>query len=453
MKLRKIYLITLVFFLIAALSFSCGSKTSSTAATQQVVTVQRGNLKLDVTASGNLALAQTADLAFDVSGYVYKVLVEEGDTVEEGQVLAEVDSFDWEKEKRSLERAVVSAKVSLNNAVITLEKAQNPTTTTSTISGSISAPDPLDIETKQLQVEQARMSLDDAEKELERYLETSPQILAPFDGFVTKVYVEGGDEIYKGAVAVSIADPVKFSVDILIGEMDIERIELGMDAIIQLSASSTSSFPAKVTKIAPTATTESGVVNYAVKVELLSEEEIAQLGASQTQTRPSAQSGQSPSGEPPAGELPSGEPPSDVPPSGQPPPGEFPSGQLPGQPTSGSSESSDSAPLTLDQLRDGLSATVTITIQEKQNILMVLNKAITRQGGKNIVQVLKGDTIESREVTTGISNIQYTEIVKGLSEGEEIVIGTTTTSTTSKSTTQSSGGMGGMGMGGGPPPF
>ncbi len=447
MKLKKVYIITLVFLLVAALSFSCASKTSSTATTQQIVTVQRGTLKLDVTASGNLALSQTADLAFDVSGYVYRVLVEEGDTVKEGEVLAEVDSFDWEKEKRSLERAVVAAKVSLNNAVITLEKAQNPTTTTSTISGAISAPDPLDIETKQLQVEQAKMSLDDAEKELARYLETSPQILAPFDGFVTKVNVKGGDEIYKGAVAMSIADPAKFSVDILIGELDIDRIEVEMDAIVQLSASSASSFPAKVTKIAPTATTESGVVNYEVKVELLSAEEMQQLLISQAQANPTSSSGQPPSGEPSSGEPPSGRPP-----SGRPPSGETPSGQPSSQPTASSTESSGSASLTLDQLRDGLSATVTITIQEKQNILMVLNKAITRQGGKNIVQVLKGEETESRVVTTGISNIRYTEIVEGLSEGEQVVI---TTTTTTKSTTSQStqGSPGGMGMGGGPPPF
>jgi RND family efflux transporter MFP subunit len=406
------------------------SKTSSTS-TQQTVAVQRGAIQVDVEASGNLALAQTADLAFDVSGYVYKVLVEEGDSVEEGQVLAQVDSFDWEKEKRSLEKAVVSAKISLNNAVITLEKAQNPTTTTSTTSGSISAPDPLDVETKQLQVEQAEMALEDAEKELERYLETSPDIVAPFDGFVTSVDVKGGDEIYKGAVAVSVADPAKFSVDVPVNEMDINTIEVGMSATVELMASSASTFPAKVTAIAPTATNSSGVISYEVEIELLSEDEIEELNASQAQAGPSAPSGQAPSGQPPSGQVPSGQP--------------------PGQAATSSSQSEEDTPWTLEQLRDGMSVTVTIVTEEKQNVLVVPNKAVSSQGSDKVVKVLEGDTTETRVVKVGISNSQYTEIVEGLSEGEKVVISSTTTTKTSTSTQQSM--PGGGSMGGGPPMF
>lgn len=443
MKFKKVYIITLVILLVAALSFSCASKTSS-ATTLQIVTVQKGTLTVDVTASGNLALSQTADLAFDVSGYVYKILVEVGDPVKKGQLVAEVDSFDWEKQKRSLERALVSAKVNVNTAQISLEKAQNPTTTTSTISGSISAPDPLDIETKQLQLGQAKMSLDDAQKELDRYLLTSSQILAPFDAIVTKVNLQGGAEIFKGAVAMSIADPAKFKADIYINEMDINKIQAGMTATVQLMASSTSKFPAKVTEIAPTATNSSGVINYKVTIELLSEEEAKQLIASQTQASQPPQSAQPPSGQPPLGQIPTGQPPS----------GQVPSGQSPKQMTISSSQSAASAPLTYDELRDGLSVTITIAIQEKQNVLMVPNKAVTRQGTDKVVKIPKGDTTETKVVKTGISNSQYTEIVEGLSEGEQVAIvqtaTTTSTSTTTKTSTQMGGPPGGMG---GPPPF
>ena len=421
MKMKNIYVILLVLAIIVALCSSC-SKTSSTTSTQQTVAVQRGTIKIDVEASGNLALAQTADLAFDVSGYVYKVWVEEGDSVTEGQVLAQVDTFDWEKEKRSLEKAVVSAKVNLNNAKITLEKAQNPTTTTSAVSGAISAPDPLDIETKQLQVEQAEMSLEDAQKELDRYLQTSSEILAPFDGFVTSVAVKGGDEIYKGAVAVSVADPTKFSADIPINEMDINTIQIGMPATVELMASSASTFPAEVTAIAPTATNSSGVISYDVEIELLSADEIKELRASQAQVSPQAPSGQ------------------------------LPSGQSDNRTNISSSQSEADTPWTLEQLRDGMSVTVTIVTEQKQNVLMVPNKAVSSQGPDKVVKVLEGDTAETRVVKVGISNSQYTEIVEGLSEGEKVVISSTTTTRTSTSTQQSIPGGGGS-MGGGPPMF
>jgi RND family efflux transporter MFP subunit len=457
MKLNKLcsVLFLLLLLLAGTSSLYCSTSGNSTTTIQQIVTVQKGTLKKEVTATGNLALSQTADLAFDVSGYVYKVTVEEGDQVKKDQVVAEVDPFDWENQKSTFERNVVNAKISLNNAQIALEKAQNPTTSTSAISGSIAAPDPLDIETKKLQLQVAKMSVVATENELARYLKTSSQITAPFDGFITKVNLQGGAEIFKGAVAVSMADPTKYKTDIYISEMDINQIQVGMNATVQLMSSTISSFPAKVTAIAPTATNSSGVINYKVQIDLLSAEEAKQLLASKAQTTPMPQqqvqapSGQIPSGQTPTGQLPGGQPPSGVTP---------PTGQSFQPSTKSSTQSTTAVPLTLDQLRDGLSVTVTVTIQEKQNVLMLANKAITTKGANKIVRIPKGKTTEDKVVKTGISNSQYTEIVEGLNEGDQVAIVSTTSTSTSTSTKQTGmQGIGGMGgappAGGGPPPF
>ena len=48
----------------------------------QLVTVQRGDLTIDITAVGNLAFAYEEELTFEVSGTVGEVLVEVGDPVE-----------------------------------------------------------------------------------------------------------------------------------------------------------------------------------------------------------------------------------------------------------------------------------------------------------------------------------------------------------------------------------
>jgi hypothetical protein len=87
-------------------------------------------------------------------------------------------------------------------------------------------------------------------------------------------------------------------------------------------------------------------------------------------------------------------------------------------------------------------------------VLMVANKAVTRQGADKIVRIPKGKTTEIKVVKTGISNSQYTEIVEGLSEGDQVAIVTTSTST-STSTTKQSTTIPGMGSppSGGPPPF
>jgi hypothetical protein len=69
---------------------------------------------------------------------------------------------------------------------------------------------------------------------------------------------------------VQIADPNKIEAQILVSETDIFSIALGKDASVSVDALSGLSFPAKLTRIAPTATVSQGVVNYSVVVELTS---------------------------------------------------------------------------------------------------------------------------------------------------------------------------------------
>ena len=85
------------------------------------------------------------------------------------------------------------------------------------------------------------------------------------------------------------------------------------------------------------------------------------------------------------------------------------------------------------QLREGLTVTVSIIVDEANGVLLVPNAAITSSGGQSYVQVQSADgTAEERAIQTGISDWRFTEITGGLSEGEQITVpqGTATTSTT-----------------------
>ena len=90
------------------------------------------------------------------------------------------------------------------------------------------------------------------------------------------------------------------------------------------------------------------------------------------------------------------------------------------------------------QLREGLTVTVSIQVVERTDVLVVPNRAITRQGGETLIRVMKDGVAEERAVETGISNFTHTEITGGLSEGEEIVVSQPTTSASS-TTTQGQG--------------
>jgi multidrug efflux pump subunit AcrA (membrane-fusion protein) len=101
------------------------------------------------------------------------------------------------------------------------------------------------------------------------------------------------------------------------------------------------------------------------------------------------------------------------------------------------------------QLREGLTVTVSILVEERNDVLLVPNSAITSQGGQAYVHVVLPDgTTEERLVTTGLSDWQYTEVIDGLSEGEEVSVPQGTTATSA--TTPQSGGMPFF-MGGGRP--
>jgi RND family efflux transporter MFP subunit len=113
-KLIKIGIIALAALSIIGVTLSQtvfrSGEDSALAQASQEVTVTRGNLSVEISAAGNLALADTQDLAFQVAGTVYEVLVEESDTVTAGQELAKLDTTEWDQQLKTLEKAVVTAQ-------------------------------------------------------------------------------------------------------------------------------------------------------------------------------------------------------------------------------------------------------------------------------------------------------------------------------------------------------
>jgi HlyD family secretion protein len=83
------------------------------------VTVAWGNIEETVSATGNVVAERQATLAFASNGEIAEVLVEEGQAVEAGQVLARLDT-------ESLEWQVTRSQASLDTAEARLEQAQEP---------------------------------------------------------------------------------------------------------------------------------------------------------------------------------------------------------------------------------------------------------------------------------------------------------------------------------------
>ena len=100
------------------------------------------------------------------------------------------------------------------------------------------------------------------------------------------------------------------------------------------------------------------------------------------------------------------------------------------------------------ELKEGLTVTVTIIADQALDAVLVMNTAIsTTKAGVTSVQVINNGVPEQRIVTVGLSDYQYTEIIDGLEEGEEVLVSTLAASTD----TATSGNEQQMGPGGGPP--
>jgi RND family efflux transporter MFP subunit len=79
-------------------------------------------------------------------------------------------------------------------------------------------------------------------------------------------------------------------------------------------------------------------------------------------------------------------------------------------------------------LPGGLTASATITIDEKNDVLIVPLRAVRRQGRDQVVDVpADAGKPATRVVKTGVQNDQFVEITDGLLEGDQIMIQGTTT--------------------------
>jgi HlyD family secretion protein len=108
--------------------------------------VARGNILSTVSAAGSIEPEAEVSLLFRGVGPVAKVLVSEGDKVEQGQLLAELDTTD-------LTLALAQAKVSQEISAAQLKKLQAP-------------PDPLDVAAAQAAVEVAQAGVSGADAAL-----------------------------------------------------------------------------------------------------------------------------------------------------------------------------------------------------------------------------------------------------------------------------------------------
>ncbi|MFO7946996.1 MAG: efflux RND transporter periplasmic adaptor subunit [Armatimonadota bacterium] len=74
-------------------------------------------------------------------------------------------------------------------------------------------------------------------------------------------------------------------------------------------------------------------------------------------------------------------------------------------------------------LKPDMTATVTIMMEAREDVLTVPNAAIRREGGRRVVYVKDDGKFAPKPVETGLRDSSYTEITGGVQEGQTILIG------------------------------
>lgn len=90
-------------------------------------------------------------------------------------------------------------------------------------------------------------------------------------------------------------------------------------------------------------------------------------------------------------------------------------------------------------LRIGMTAQGKVMIAEKQNVLLVPNTALKKGKGGISVLVLENGLAVEKSVQLGLNDSQYSEVLRGLDEGEQVI-------TTQRSASESVGNQNGMRM-------
>ena len=95
----------------------------------------------------------------------------------------------------------------------------------------------------------------------------------------------------------------------------------------------------------------------------------------------------------------------------------------------------------------GASATVSIIVKQLTNVLTVESAAIHYVNGKSVVYLKSGNGVTTQTVTLGMSEGGSTQVLTGLSEGQQVQV-PAAPARTGGSTTGGTGGTGGTGRGG-----
>ncbi len=258
---------------------ACGGEDEAEETIYQVVPVAVRDIIVSAEAAGVVEPDTVVEVKSKASGEIQRVLVETGDRVDRGTLMVQVDP-------RTARNAMSQAEANLDVARARLVNAEAQKNRAETLyaSGSITETEyetaALDYATAKAEVVRAEIQVQNNQISLE-----DTDVRAPVSGTIIERQVERGQVISSptqdvggGSVLMTMADLSLVRVRTLIDETDIGKIQPGMPATVTVAAYPERPFAGEVLKIEPQATEQQNVTMFPVLIRIPNPDQLLKPG-------------------------------------------------------------------------------------------------------------------------------------------------------------------------------
>jgi len=333
--------------------------------------VKRGKIAQTVSATGEIAATNLVDVGAQVSGQIKKMHVKIGDTVQEGDLIAEIDNVSQVNEVNTRKAQLQTYQAQLESAQVALKIAQRKYSRYKSLASADAvskeefeatedslATNRARIKELQSSIRQTQIAINTAEKDL-----GYTRITAPSAGTVVSLVVEQGQTINASQTSptvVQIADLTSMTNKMQIAEGDATKVKAGQTVNFTILSEPDTPISAKLDSIDPGLTTMSQG-SYSKSTDTTSN--AIYYYARATVPNPEG------------------------------------------------------------KLAIGMTTQNTVEIASADNVLMVPTVAIKTKDGKKFVRVLGANNqAVDKEIQTGLKDSMNTEVKSGLNEGEKVVM-------------------------------
>jgi HlyD family secretion protein len=274
------WLVAFVALALLATAWYWRSGSQETQAAFRTAKVDRGDIRVAISATGSLSALSTVDVGTQVSGLVESVAVDFNDSVKKGQVIARIDPSTVQARVTQVAAALASAQASAAQAKAGLAQAEADYARKSDlVQKQLIARSDFDLATAAR--DQARAQLAAANANIRQQQATlasarvdlgHTEILSPVDGVILARSVEPGQTVaasFQTPVLFRIAEDLRqMQIVLAVDEADIGQVKVGQQASFTVDAFPDRRFDGKVQQVRLAATNTANVITYPVVVSV-----------------------------------------------------------------------------------------------------------------------------------------------------------------------------------------